>query len=99
MQKVISDYAISAADIGTAVEAVVSEGCAGVVFSDGGRDGCDGIAPIKEMVAAIQAAKAAALKAKVPAVIIARTEAFLLDPPQSSPFETAVDWIAAGLMS
>ncbi len=91
----------SSAEIGTAVEAVVSEGCAGVVFSDGGRDGCDGIAPIKEMVAAIQAAKAAALKAKVPAVIIARTEAFLLDPPQSSPFETAVEraeaYFAAGV--
>ncbi|MGO9484265.1 MAG: isocitrate lyase/phosphoenolpyruvate mutase family protein [Rhodomicrobium sp.] len=87
-------------ETGHAVEAVISEGCAGVVFGDGGRDGRDGIAPVKEMVAAIQAAKAAALKAKVPAVIIARTEAFLLDPPQASPFETAVEraeaYFAAG---
>jgi 2-methylisocitrate lyase-like PEP mutase family enzyme len=87
-------------EIGMAVEAVVSEGCAGVVFSDGGRDGRDGIAPVKEMVQAIQAAKAGAFRAKVPSVIIARTEAFLLDPPQASPFETAVEraeaYFAAG---
>ena len=87
-------------ETGSAVEAVISEGCAGVVFSDGGREGRDGIAPIKDMVAAIQSAKAAALRAKVPAVITARTEAFLLDPPQASPFETAVEraeaYFAAG---
>jgi 2-methylisocitrate lyase-like PEP mutase family enzyme len=89
-----------AEEVGLAAEAVISEGCAGVVFSDGGRDGRDGIAPIKEMVAAIQAAKAAAVRAKVPAVITARTEAFLLDPPQKSPFEAAVEraeaYFAAG---
>ncbi len=87
-------------ETGLAAEAVISEGCAGVVFSDGGRDGRDGIAPINNMVAAIQSAKAAALRTKVPAVITARTEAFLLDPPQSSPFETAVEraeaYFAAG---
>ncbi len=87
-------------ETGLAAEAVISEGCAGVVFSDGGRDGRDGIAPINNMVAAIQAAKAAALRTKVPAVITARTEAFLLDPPQASPFETAVEraeaYFAAG---
>ncbi len=87
-------------EIGHAVEAVVSAGCVGVVIGDGGRGGAHGIVSIKEMVAAIQAAKAAALDAKVPAVITARTDAFLLDPPQHSPFETAVEraeaYFAAG---
>jgi 2-methylisocitrate lyase-like PEP mutase family enzyme len=72
----------------------------GVVIGDGGRGGAHGIAPLKEMVAAIQAAKAALVEAKVPAVITARTDAFLLDPPQQSPFETAVEraeaYFAAG---
>ncbi len=87
-------------EIGRAVEAVVSAGCIGVVIGDGGRGGAHGIASTKEMVAAIAAAKAAAQGAKVQAVITARTEAFLLEPPQHSPFETAVEraeaYFAAG---
>ncbi|MGO9545967.1 MAG: isocitrate lyase/phosphoenolpyruvate mutase family protein [Rhodomicrobium sp.] len=87
-------------DIGYAVEAAVSAGCVGVVIGDGGRGGAHGIAKIEEMVAAIAAAKAAAQRAKVQAVVTARTEAFLLDPPQHSPFETAVEraeaYFAAG---
>jgi 2-methylisocitrate lyase-like PEP mutase family enzyme len=71
-----------------------------VVIGDGGRGGAHGIASLKDMVAAIQAAKAAAFELKVPAVITARTEAFLLEPPQQSPFESAVEraeaYFAAG---
>jgi 2-methylisocitrate lyase-like PEP mutase family enzyme len=89
-----------AEEIARAAAAVVSAGCVGVVIGDGGRGGAHGIAPLKEMVAAIQAAKAALVEAKVPAVITARTDAFLLDPPQQSPFETAVEraeaYFAAG---
>jgi 2-methylisocitrate lyase-like PEP mutase family enzyme len=53
-----------------------------------------------DMTAAIKAAKAAALETRVPAVVTARTEAFLLEPPPYSPFETAVEraeaYFAAG---
>jgi 2-methylisocitrate lyase-like PEP mutase family enzyme len=87
-------------EIGHAVEAVVSAGCVGLVIGDGGRGGAHGIASIKDMSAAIGAAKAAALETRIPAVITARTEAFLLEPPQHSPFETAVEraeaYFAAG---
>ncbi len=90
----------SVEEIGRAVEAVVSAGCVGVVIGDGGRDGAHGIASIQDMTAAIRTVKAAVLEAKVPAVITARTEAFLLEPPQHSPFETAVEraeaYFAAG---
>lgn len=90
----------SAEEIGSAVDAVVSAGCVGVVIGDGGRGGAHGIASIQEMTAAIRTAKAAALETRVPAVITARTEAFLLEPPQHSPFETAVEraeaYFAAG---
>ncbi|MBI4724146.1 MAG: isocitrate lyase/phosphoenolpyruvate mutase family protein [Rhodomicrobium sp.] len=87
-------------EIGRAVQAVVSAGCVGVVIGDGGRGGAHGIASIQDMTSAIRTAKAAALESKVPAVITARTEAFLLEPPQQSPFETAVEraeaYFAAG---
>ncbi len=90
----------SVEEIGRAVTAVISAGCIGIAFGDGGRGGAHGIATIQDMTAAIRTAKAAALEAKVPAVIIARTEAFLLEPPQQSPFETAVEraeaYFAAG---
>jgi len=90
----------SAEEVARAAGTVVSAGCVGVVIGDGGRAGAHGIASIKEMVAAIQAAKTALVEAKVPAVIMARTDAFLLDPPQQSPFETAVEraeaYFAAG---
>ncbi len=90
----------SVEEIGGAVEAVVSAGCIGVVIGDGGRGGAHGIASIQDMAAAIRTAKAAALETRVPAVITARTEAFLLEPPQHSPFETAVEraeaYFAAG---
>jgi 2-methylisocitrate lyase-like PEP mutase family enzyme len=90
----------SVEEVGRAVEAVVSAGCVGVVIGDGGRGGAHGIASMQDMTGAIRTAKAAALETKVPAVIIARTEAFLLEPPQASPFETAVEraeaYFAAG---
>ncbi len=90
----------SVEEIGRAVSSVVSAGCIGLVLGDGGRGGAHGIASIQDMAAAIRTAKAAALEAKVPAVIIARTDAFLLEPPQQSPFETAVEraeaYFAAG---
>ena len=87
-------------EIARAVEAVVSAGCVGIVIGDGGRGGAHGIASMQDMTAAIRSAKAAALEARVPAVITARTEAFLLDLPPHSPFETAVEraeaYFAAG---
>jgi 2-methylisocitrate lyase-like PEP mutase family enzyme len=87
-------------EIGEAVSAVVSAGCVGVVIGDGGRGGSHGIASMHEMAAAIRTAKASALETRVPAVITARTEAFLLEPPPHSPFETAVEraeaYFAAG---
>ncbi len=87
-------------EIGRAVKAVVSAGCVGVVIGDGGRNGAHGIASIQDMASAIRTAKAAALETKIPAVITARTEAFLLEPPQQSPFESAVEraeaYFAAG---
>jgi 2-methylisocitrate lyase-like PEP mutase family enzyme len=87
-------------EIGEAVAAVVSAGCVGVVIGDGGRGGSHGIASMQEMAAAIRTAKASALETRVPAVITARTEAFLLEPPPHSPFETAVEraeaYFAAG---
>jgi 2-methylisocitrate lyase-like PEP mutase family enzyme len=90
----------SVEEIGRAVEAVVSAGCVGVVIGDGGRAGAHGIVSMQDMTAAIRAAKAAALETKVPAIITARTEAFLLEPPPASPFETAVEraeaYFAAG---
>jgi 2-methylisocitrate lyase-like PEP mutase family enzyme len=111
-QKIVRNFAVplnadvegiagrSAEEVARAAAAVVSAGCVGVVIGDGGRGGAHGIAPLKEMAAAIQAAKAALVEAKVPAVITARTDAFLLDPPQQSPFETAVEraeaYFAAG---
>ena len=87
-------------EIEIAVGAVVSAGCVGVVIGDGGRGGSHGIASMQDMTAAIRTAKAAALEMRVPAVITARTEAFLLEPPPHSPFETAVEraeaYFAAG---
>ena len=90
----------SVEEIAGAVEAVVLSGCVGVVIGDGGRGGAQGIASMQDMIAAIRSAKAATLETRVPAVITARTEAFLLDPPPHSPFETAVEraeaYFAAG---
>jgi 2-methylisocitrate lyase-like PEP mutase family enzyme len=90
----------SVEEVGRAVEAVVSAGCIGVVIGDGGRGGAHGIASMQDMTAAIRTAKAAALETRIPAVITARTEAFLVEPPQHSPFETAVEraeaYFAAG---
>lgn len=87
-------------EIGEAVETVLNAGCIGVTFGDGGRGGVHDMASVQEMTAAIKAAKAAALEARVPAVITARTEAFLIEPPKQSPFETAVEraeaYFAAG---
>ncbi len=86
--------------IGQAVEKVLRAGCIGVTIGDGGRGGAHGISTIQEMTAAIRSVKAAALEARVPAVITARTEAFMLEPLQHSPFETAVEraeaYFAAG---
>ena len=111
-QKIASNFALpvnadlegilgrSVEEIAAAAEAVILAGCAGAVIGDGGRGGAHGIAPVKDMTAAIKTVKAAALETRVPAVITARTEAFLLDPPPHSPFETAIEraeaYFAAG---
>ncbi len=78
-------------EIKHAVMGVVSAGCIGLAVGDGGLGGMHGIAPIKDMVGAIKAAKAAMQESRASALVIAKTEAFLLDPPQQSPFETAVE--------
>jgi 2-methylisocitrate lyase-like PEP mutase family enzyme len=87
-------------EIAKAAETVIKAGCIGIVIGDGGLGGMHGIANSLDMASAIRSVKAAALEAKVPAVITARTEAFLLEPPQQSPFETAVEraevYFAAG---
>jgi 2-methylisocitrate lyase-like PEP mutase family enzyme len=87
-------------DIAEAVGTVVTAGCVGVTIGDGGRGGAHGMASMQEMVAAIRGAKAAALETRIPAVITARTEAFLMEPLHHSPFETAVEraeaYFAAG---
>ncbi|MGA7324749.1 MAG: isocitrate lyase/phosphoenolpyruvate mutase family protein [Rhodomicrobium sp.] len=87
-------------EIGQSTQEIIRAGCIGIAIGDGGRGGAHGIVPAKEMAAAIQAVKTAALETKLPVVIMARTEAFLLDPPPQSPFETAVEraevYFAAG---
>lgn len=87
-------------DIRDATEKAIAFGCVGVTFSDGGRNGQHGMAPAEHMAACIKAAKAAAAEAKIPVVIGASTEAFLLGPRGQSPFETAVErsevYFAAG---
>jgi 2-methylisocitrate lyase-like PEP mutase family enzyme len=87
-------------EVSRAVNRIVTAGCIGFTIGDGGRGGVHGIASIQDMASAIRTAKAAALEARVPAIITARTEAFLLEPPQQSPFETAVEraeaYFAAG---
>lgn len=87
-------------ELKSAVARALSLGCVGVTFTDGGRNGLHGIMPLEDMVAAIRAARAATLEAKIPAVITAGTETFLVGPQGHSPFETAVEraeaYLAAG---
>lgn len=87
------------AEIGHAVAIALGAGCIGVTFSDGGRLGRHGMVEPALMAQAIQAAKAATLEARLPAVIIAATESFLA-PNGTSPFEAtaarAEDYFAAG---
>jgi 2-methylisocitrate lyase-like PEP mutase family enzyme len=87
-------------ELAEAAAKVLSFGCAGISFSDGGRNGVHGVAPVEHMAQCVKAVKAAAVEAKVPAVIAARTEAFLLGPRGHSPFETSVErseaYFAAG---
>jgi 2-methylisocitrate lyase-like PEP mutase family enzyme len=87
-------------EIKAAVEKMIGFGCIGVTFSDGGRNGVHGIVAPEEMAACVKAAKAAAVETKVPVVIAASTEAFLLGPRGLSPFETSVErseaYFAAG---
>lgn len=87
-------------EIKAAVEKMIGFGCIGVTFTDGGRNGVQGIVPVEEMVACVKAAKAAAVETKIPVVIAASTEAFVLGARGHSPFETSVErseaYFAAG---
>jgi 2-methylisocitrate lyase-like PEP mutase family enzyme len=87
-------------EIKAAVAKALAMGCVGVTFGDGGRNGLHGALPITDMANAIRAARAAAMEAKIPAVITASTEMFLLGPLGHSPFETTVEraeaYLAAG---
>jgi 2-methylisocitrate lyase-like PEP mutase family enzyme len=67
-------------EIKSAVGRALAMGCVGVTFGDGGRNGLHGMMPLEEMTAAIKAARAAAMEARVPGVITASTESFLLGP-------------------
>lgn len=87
-------------DIQDAVARALSIGCIGVTFGDGGRNGLHGAASIEHMTACIRAAKAAASEARIPAVITAGVEAFMLGSLGSlgtlgslghSPFEMTVE--------
>jgi 2-methylisocitrate lyase-like PEP mutase family enzyme len=87
-------------EIRYAVSAAISAGCVGVTLSDGGRNGQHGIVPIEAMAECVRAMKAATAEVKMPAVITASTEAFLLGAQVHSPFETTVErseaYFAAG---
>jgi 2-methylisocitrate lyase-like PEP mutase family enzyme len=87
-------------EIKYAVGAAIAAGCVGIVLSDGGRNGGHGIMPAEEMAECVKAVKAATAEAKMPAVIIISTEAFLLGAQVHSPFETSVErseaYFAAG---
>lgn len=87
-------------EIRYAVGAALGAGCVGITLSDGGRNGNHGILPIEEMTEYVRAAKAATAEAKMPAVIVISTEAFLLGAQVHSPFETSVEraeaYFAAG---
>ncbi len=87
-------------EVGEAAAKVLSFGCSGISFSDGGRNGAHGMSALEHMAACVKAVKAAAVEAKIPAVIAARTDAFLLGPRGNSPFETSVErseaYFAAG---
>lgn len=90
----------SADEIKQAVAKALEAGCVGVTIGDGGRNGAHGILPMEDMADCLKAAKSAALEARIPAVIIASTEAFLLGARGQSSFETSVEraeaYFAAG---
>lgn len=87
-------------EIRYAVGAALRAGCVGITLSDGGRNGNHGILSTDEMTGYVRAVKAATAEAKMPAVIIISTEAFLLGAQVHSPFETSVEraeaYFAAG---
>ncbi len=87
-------------EIKYAVSAAIAAGCVGIMLGDGGRNGAHGILPIEEMAEYVKAVKAATAEAKMPAVIMIATEAFLLGGQVHSPFETSVErseaYFAAG---
>ena len=78
-------------EIKAATARALSLGCIGVTLGDGGRNGLHGVTPIEHMTDCIKAAKAAASEARIPAVITAGAEAFLLEPLGHSPFEMTVE--------
>ncbi len=87
-------------EIKYAVSAAISAGCVGVTIGDGGRGGAHGIMSIDDMAECVRAVKAATAEVKMPAVITASTEGFLLGAKVHSPFETTVEraeaYFAAG---
>lgn len=82
-------------DVKKAVQAAIAVGCAGVTIGDGSRNGAHGVMPLDEMANRIKAARMAAMAARVPMVITARSDVFQLGPLGHSPFDTAVERSAA----
>lgn len=87
-------------DIARNVHGALEAGCVGVTISDGSRNGAHGMVDMEAMADSLRAARAATLEARIPAVITASTDAFLLGPAVGSPFESAVEraemYFAAG---
>jgi 2-methylisocitrate lyase-like PEP mutase family enzyme len=99
---IIADLAAAGAlppdEVSQAVSRVIAFGCSGVSFSDAA--GPQGMVPAEDMAACVKAAKAAAVEAKLPILIAARTQAFVSGSNGFSPFETTVErseaYFAAG---
>lgn len=87
-------------EIRYAVRTAIDAGCVGIMLSDGGRNGNQGMLPEEEMTEYVRAIKAVTAEAKMPAVMIIGTESFQLGAQVHSPFETSVEraesYFAAG---
>lgn len=90
----------SSEEIAENVRLALEAGCIGVTIADGSRNGAHGMVDMETMADALRAVRAATLEARIPAVVMASTDAFLLGPAVGSPFESAVEraemYFAAG---
>lgn len=82
-------------DIKKSVKAALSIGCKGVFIGDGGRDGLHQILAIMEVANRLKSARLAALEAKTPLFLVARTDALLLASILANPFEETIERVNA----